>query len=128
MEQKFEPELILDYTEKAHLAAISSTPGYHIINRIARAEVDKFILRLINTDTAEPEKVIIDRHRDAKVAAQIYAGMFQRLNNEIYDYTASPRDSDKPLDVTQGVLDIGDIADQFKNIPNFFQSEDEGPF
>lgn len=118
----FEPDVQLEYGERSHLAAWAAMPGHQIYHRLARAEVHKFIVHLINADSANREE-IYSRHLLSKAAAQFYEGLTKRVNNEVYQYTAAPRASDKPVDATENVLDIGEIAERFENFPNLLSEE-----
>lgn len=109
--EKFDPDLRLDYLEKAHLHQVYAMPGYHVMHRLFRSEVDKFIVALINTDPSEPEKVITAQLL-AKAAAQFYTGITNRINEEIVQYTAAPRAGDKPVDLTEGMLDMETLAEE----------------
>lgn len=106
---QFNPDLQLDTTDRANLAGLSSNEGFKVLQRIMRSEVDKFVVKLINTDPAKP-KEIIAAHRLAKAAAQFYTAISNRVNEEIQTYIATPREGDRPVDVTSGVLDFGQIA------------------
>lgn len=102
----------LDYflttKEQADLAAIISTPGFKVLKDIAESECKKFINVLVNTDASDDAKVLAN-HKKAQVAAQLFSGFIERINEEISQYTNAPRPSDKPVDITKGLLDIDDI-------------------
>lgn len=85
------------------------------MHRIFRAEVDKFVLSLINADAAN-EKDVYARHILAKSAAQFYSGVTGRINEEVLQYTGSERNP-VPFDQTEGLLDIGDAmsAEEIEN-------------
>lgn len=102
-----QPELALTHGDRAFLTATAATDGYKVIHRIMRTEVDKFILALVNADPSQPEQVLT-RHLLAKAAAQFYAASTERINEEILQYTGAPKASDKPLDMTAGLIDLCD--------------------
>lgn len=112
---QFDPELTLEHTDRAHLVAVSTMEGYKVIHRICRAEVDKFIVASINANDAN-EKEVIAAHRLAKAAAQVYQGITNRINSEIALYIHSSHTDDKPVDATEGLLDLGELADQLPEI------------
>lgn len=113
--KQFDPEVNLDHTDRAYLVAIASMDGYKVLNRLMRAEVDKFIVAQINADPAD-EAAVLAAHRMAKAAAQFYTGLTNRVNEEIVQYTNAPRDTDKPVDATEGLIDLGEAAAEFSNI------------
>lgn len=123
MEKEFEPELSLSHGERSQLAALASMPGYHIFHRVARAEVHKFVVSLINADGTNPAEVL-ERHRLSKAAAMFYTALTQKVNEEVYQYTAAPRANDAPVDVTEGSLDIGELAGQLEHLPNLLEEAD----
>lgn len=87
-----------------------------------RTEVDKFVVQLINADPSNQQEVI-SSHLLAKAAAQFYQAVTDRVNEEITQYMAAPRKTDKPIDVTDGLLDLGDIASALDVLPNLFGGE-----
>ena len=104
-----EPEIHLGRDEQAHLAAIRPMPGFGILLKIAKAEVDKFLLRLVNTPTTDRDAVIT-HHMTAQVAAQLLTGCVNKVNEELELYANAPRTTDIPVDVTEGILDIGEYS------------------
>lgn len=107
MSPQFEPDPRLDIGDRVLLAQMVAMPGYKVFNRICRAEVDKFVINLVNCDPARPEEVQA-AHLLAKAAAQFFQGITNTVNEEILQYTAAPHVGDTPIDVTEGVLDIAD--------------------
>ena len=105
---EFEPELHLETQEKADLVGTMSTPGFKILNKIAKASCDKFIVSLLNTETENKEAVYANFLK-AQVAAQLYTMFVNKLNEERAIYLSLPRAGDKPIDTTEGLLDIGDL-------------------
>lgn len=113
----FNPDVILGHSERGQVAATVGSEGYRIINRIMRSEVDRFILDLINTAPAS-EKEVYAKHILAKAAAQFYEAVTNRLNHEIMQYTGAIRDTAPPVDVTNGLLDIGPNQSTFDDLQN----------
>lgn len=109
MEIKFNPEVTLTHDERGQIAFTMASPGFQHINRIMRAEVDKFIIDLIKV--AEDNKdMIVAKHIGAKHAASYYERVVNRLNEEISTFTAERGGISKPEDSTEGLLDIGDTS------------------
>lgn len=110
MRVTFEPALALDRGEQALLTQMYYQPGYKILHRVFRAEVDKFFLALVNTPADDIEAVVA-AHKLAKAAAMFYEGITNRVNEEVLQFSAAPKASDAPIDITS-VLDIGDSYEQ----------------
>lgn len=109
MRTSFEPELYLDRTEQAQLSQLIYLPGYKVLHRLMRSEVDKFFVVLLNTDAADADGIVA-AHKMAKAAAMFYEGVTNRVNEEVIQFTAAPRASDVPIDITEAVLDIGELV------------------
>lgn len=107
MEFQFNPEVILEREEIAHLAALISQPGFKVIQKICRTGVDQFTVAMINTDQANKEEVIA-RHNEARAAARYYTWVINTINNSVTEYIHSTPNS-KPIDSAEN-LDIGDFA------------------
>jgi len=45
----------------------------------------------------------------AKAAAQFYQGIVNRINEEQTAYFHTPKPGDKPNDITENIIDLGDI-------------------
>lgn len=120
MDNSFNPELQLDHGERGMLSQLLGMPGYKIMHRIFRSEVDKFFVQLINANPARAEDVVTAQ-LTAKAAAQFYEGVTQRINEEVLQYTGAPRYNETPVDLTEGVLDLGDLAYQMDTYPNLFE-------
>lgn len=123
MENKFEPEVILAHEERGHLAALTTMPGFAIYNRLQRAEVDKFFIRLMAADEAN-EKDVLEKFKFSKAAAHYYQRITDRVNIEIQSYMSAVRQgTEKPIDVTEGLLDIGPQHEDMDNIPDLLGEE-----
>jgi hypothetical protein len=115
-----EPGVELTGIERAHLSVWLSDPSFKIVQKLLEDEVKKFNISLINATT--PEEVVV-RHSYAKVAAQIYLGLINRIQTEVEFYTKSPKPSDKPVDPTEESLDLGDLAEAMADVPNLMEIE-----
>lgn len=109
MEHSFNPDLRLDHGDRALLGQLTVMPGYKIMHRIFRSEVDKFFVALINADPAEPEQVV-SKQLTAKAAAMFYEQVTNRINEEVMQYTNAPRANATPVDMTEGILDLLSMA------------------
>lgn len=107
--EEFKPDVSFTQDERAQIAHTSHTPGFLHINRIMRAQVDKFVLDWINVDE-DDEKKIIAKHRLSKAAAQFYQLVVSRINWEIQQFTHEANVSTAPTDPTEGMLDLGKFA------------------
>ena len=107
MEKKrmVDPEMKLDGRQQAQLAAMVGTEGFRILMDIMEAECEKFTVSLINADASKHDEVIA-RHYLAKSAAQFYAAVVSRINNEVEVYAHAPKIGDRPIDMTEGLLDM----------------------
>ena len=115
-----EADIELTGIERAHLAVWLTDPSFKIVQKLLEDEVKKFNISLINA--VDPEQVVI-RHSYAKVAAQIYLGLINRIQTEVELYTKAPKPSDKPIDPTEESLDLGDIAEAMFDVPNLMEIE-----
>lgn len=107
---KFAPVIELTYTDQADLAALVATPGYRVLHKIMRSEVDKFILSLINTKVEGQDKdAVYNKFLLSKAAAQFYQQVTDRINGETLQYVSS-QDHRAPVDETEGILDLGERA------------------
>lgn len=105
MRGRFEPQIALEHDERASLAQMAAMPGYKILHRLLRSQVDMFVISLVNVSAADPDDVLA-AHQMAKAAAQFYDGITNVVNEEILAYTGAPRPGDKPIDSTEGILDL----------------------
>ena len=101
----FNPEVGLDQDEASQLVAITSHPGFKVIQKIFRCGVDQFAVSLLNTDQANKE-LVLTRHNAARTAAQFYTWVISRINNVKNDYINSIP-SKKPIESVEN-LDFGD--------------------
>lgn len=112
MDNRFNPDLQLEHSERGLLAQLLSMPGYHVMYRVFRAEVDKFFVAVINANSAKAEEVVAAQIT-AKAAAMFYEGVTQRLNREVSGYIESiPNNNEQVVDITEGLLDMDDAQIQ----------------
>lgn len=102
-----ELEYKLGRDEQASLAAVAGHPGFRVILKLGEMEAKKFIQVLMNTPASDKD-LVITNHIKAQEIAQWFTGFVNRINEEITEYTHAPKASDKPIDVTSGILDLGD--------------------
>ena len=84
-------------------------PGYKVLHKIFRSEVDKFFVALANANSAKPEEVVTAQIL-YKSAAMFYQGVTNHINEEVMAYTHAPRSGAPPIDMTEGLLDLGEYA------------------
>ena len=106
--------------ERAHLATWTTEESFLIVQRLMEDEIKKFNLNLINSSKQED---IIANHHLAKAAAAFYQGLINRINQEIFVYRNTPKKGDKPVDVTETVLNLDDIAEAMAHEPNLLEVE-----
>src|SRR5258706_1213987 len=102
-----------------------SMDGFKVLHSIMRSECDKFIVAMINANPAEPREVLA-KQALAKAAAQFYTAVTNRFNEERSIYTNAPHQNDKPLDSTEGILDLGELAEGLEHVPNLLGEENYG--
>lgn len=106
----YNPELPdLSRSQGAALAQLVASEGFEVFQLVVRTEVDKFIEKLINVDTKDAEEVL-ERHRVAKVAGQLYEGVISEVNGIVNQYIQSSKIQGPPVDPTEGMLDLGPHA------------------
>jgi hypothetical protein len=124
---EFNPDLVLGHNERAAVMQTIATPGYTVIHRLMRAEVDKFIVNLINAPE-EDEKTVAARHKLVKAAAQFYQAITERINFEAVLYKAAVAAEGDPVDLTEGILEMGAPASRYSDLEaeaeKFFRDEE----
>jgi hypothetical protein len=106
--------------ERAHLATWLTEDSFPIVQKLMEDEIKKFNLNLINSSK---EADIIHNHHLAKAAAAFYQGLINRINQEIFIYRNSTKKGDKPVDATEAVLNLDDIAEVMAHEPNLLEVE-----
>lgn len=114
-------ELELDNKERAHLNVLVGMDGFPVLQKIFENELEKFHIKLLNTDPAD-EHSVLAAHRMEKAAAQYYQGCMKQLQMEIEAYRQLPKATDKPIDMTEGLFD--DVADAVADLPNLLGGDD----
>jgi hypothetical protein len=109
----FEPVIELTDLNRGELAQTCATPGYKVIHKILRNVVDTYVTKHLNT-AVENKEAAYASFVQTKTAAQIYQGMTDRINAEIAAAVAKSTDTGVEGDVTETVLDIGEVA----SLPN----------
>jgi hypothetical protein len=102
-----EPELDLEQAEKAYLVSLVSMHGYKVLHKVIKSECDRFIVAHLNTAPDDTKKILASFIM-TKTAAMLYTAWTNRVNSIVEEYTHTPKASDAPIDITAGVLDIGD--------------------
>jgi hypothetical protein len=116
MEPEF--ELTLDNADRAYLVSLVSMHGYKVLHKIIKASTYKFVTRLLNTKNSA-EKDVLSNHLAAQVAAQLYDDWTKEINFIVEQYTHTPKASDAPVDITSGILDLGDEV--IENVLNTYE-------
>jgi hypothetical protein len=106
--------------ERAQLATWLTDASFGIVQRLMEDQVKRFNLDLVNAVKTED---IIQKHNLAKAAAQFYQGFINRINQEVLVYRQTPKSTDKPVDMTAELLDLGEIAEAMANEPNLMEIE-----
>jgi hypothetical protein len=101
------PELRLNDVERNELATVVAMGGFRVLQKIMRSAVDKFIMATIN---ANDDREVLNKHKLAKSAAQFYTQVVSDVNEELFQTVNAPKPTDKPVDVTAGIFDIGEMA------------------
>jgi hypothetical protein len=94
------PEEELDDAERSALASYVQSPGFKALHKLMQVECMKFDLKLKNTNPAEKEEVLA-AHMMSKVASQFFAGLINRVNEEVTFFlkrSEAPQVLDSPTD------------------------------
>jgi len=68
----------LTQTQQALLCSYVKTEAFHILQELMEQEVRLMNIKLLNTDSANPQEILAN-HAVAKGAGMFYAGLMQRL-------------------------------------------------
>lgn len=105
-----DPEIQLDHTERAHLMALVTAPGWEILlHKIMEPEAEKFKVAHFNSKTGDTG-AIMESYHIAKAAAQFLVAIVNRLNYEHGMYLSAGKKEgtiDNPLDITKDSLYLG---------------------
>ncbi len=118
MQTEYTPELILDPNEVAALALLTGQDGYKVIHKIIKHELSKFITAHINTATGN-DSAITEGHRIIKTAVQLYDGATNSINTLVSTYTSAKQVDGRPIDVTEGLIDLGPAASTQDDLDGF---------
>lgn len=106
----FNPQVSLSHEQRGQVAHTIASPGFIYINQIMRAEVDKFVIDLINVPE-DDSAMVVAKHRISKAAAQFYQLVISRLNSEAGQFVRESSGSSAPItDPTEGLIDLGEHA------------------
>lgn len=125
MESRFEPEITLAHSDRAMVAQTVGTHGWKVIERIMRSVVDKYLVALINVDESD-DKAIVAAHKLSKAAAQVYTDSMSRVHQEVQQYYAVAGVPTVPVDVTEGLIDLGPASSTLADLDFDNQSSEEG--
>jgi len=114
-----DPELSLDAVERGELANLVSSQGFKVLLKLALSVVEEFRTDLDNADPAKPQEVMA-KHALSKAASVFHTRLINRINNEVSQFMDAPKKSDRPVDLTEGMLDMGEISEAVSEYPNFF--------
>ena len=106
---QFDPELHLEPQEQAALAILTSQPGWAVVHKIARWGVDQYVVALINTASGN-DAAVVEGHRVSKTAGSLYQTITNRINLEVEAYTGGRKPEGPPVDITEGMIDLGPQA------------------
>jgi hypothetical protein len=76
------PLTVLDPRQRIVVAGYIHTEGFVIVQRLCEDELRLLNQKLINTDASNPQEVL-SNHSLAKAAGMFYAGLLQRIKEEI---------------------------------------------
>lgn len=91
----------LDERQIAILASVVKQEWFDIIQKMMEQEVKLLNIRLINTETANPNEILAN-HAIAKGAGMFYIGFIQRIQHvlQVYNYNAqgigTPENPEQP--------------------------------
>jgi hypothetical protein len=106
----FNPEVNMSHDQRGQIAHTIASPGFVHINQIMRAEVDKFVIDLINVPE-DNDAMVVAKHKLSKAAAQFYQLVINRLNSEANQFIRDASESSAPIvDPTEGLIDLGEHA------------------
>ncbi len=105
----FNPEITLDRAEQSNLASIVSQPGFAVIQKIGKSIVDQFVRVAINQKEDED---VLKAHRNAKIAAQIYTMMIERIKAEVIIYVATQEQEQETTVESIDNLELQDFVNE----------------
>jgi hypothetical protein len=115
--RKFNPDLILEHSDRAFLQSTINTPGFKIMQKIFDSELDKLFMNIVNANDKNAEDVL-SAQRMSKAACIFYNNVVAKINDEVERYTSVIDESHRaPEDATEGTLDLDSIED----LPNLLE-------
>jgi hypothetical protein len=103
--------------ERTQLAQVLEMPGWEVVEQIIESELARFDIRLKNLDAGTTpggpgnyEKLVLEYHREAKVAAMVYQAFKERIATERTIFNQPKPKGSKPTtteaepDITEGIL------------------------
>lgn len=115
MEKRVVPDYQPNSGGRAQLFATTVTPGFDVLQNIMGSVCLTFQHNMLLSDPGTPDAT--QKHFLSKAAAMFYETVISRVNSELMQYTHAPRDSDPIVDVTEGVIDLGEVAG-LDDLPN----------
>lgn len=112
--ENLEFELELDDHEIASLALLTGQPGWAVFHKIKRYVANKYITAMINVPSGS--EAVLEAQRVTKVAAQTYDDEINIINKIVQGYTQSRKPEGKPIDITEGLIDLGAPASTFEDL------------
>jgi hypothetical protein len=99
----------LTQVQRAILTSGVKTELVQLIFGIMKDEAFSFNKNLL---LAKKQEDILQAHALASAGAEFHDRVINRIENEIQQYTNSPRSNDLPQDFTEGMLDTGGEYDR----------------
>ena len=118
-----DPELMLDAAERRELVRVCQMPGFAILKKIAMSVVEQFRLDLDNANPASTSDVMA-KHSLSRSASLFYQRWLDKLQHEIDQVELESTRGETLQDEAGPVLDMDDLAEATKDMPNFFGQPD----
>lgn len=125
MEKRIVPDYQPNHGERAQLFATTVTPGFDVLQNIMGSVCLKFQDNMLLSEPGTPDAT--QKHFLSKAASMFYETVVSRVNHELLSYTHSPKSSDPIVDMTEGSIDLGEVAglDDFPNLLGDVTLEEE---
>lgn len=122
-DKTFMPDFQPNAQECASLYEIYRQPGFQVLQRMFRSQVDMFAKAAMNLPLDAPDSVVAAHHRQAKAAVQFYSGVAEQIDVALNTYRFAvqpPMQPEDAVDDTEGVLDMDSIASTINELPVLF--------
>lgn len=122
-DKTFMPDFQPNAQECASLHEIYRQPGFQVLQRMFRSQVDMFAKAAMNLPLDTPDSVVAAHHRQAKAAVQFYAGVAEQIDialNTFRFQSQAPMQPEDAKDDTSEVLDLDDVAGALDELPILF--------